>query len=343
MAESYLCDLANKYRSLSIIGMCKNAGKTTVLNHIIRGMAASGQTLALTSIGRDGEAVDLVTGTAKPGIYIYSGSLIATAADLLDSCDITKEFLLTTGISTPLGEIVVLRALSDGYVQLAGPSTVSQLKQLSETFFQLGADRILIDGAVSRKTLCSISEATVLCTGASCGASMDAVIKETVHVYKMLTLPEINDSALRHFVKAKKNADGINYIERIILCGGQRITLPPNMSVEEGLSKHRHNKTSHVYIDGALSERLVQSLLLSGAELGGIKLVVYDASKILISLNDYGKLLLKGSGIQVLEGVNLLAVTVNPFSAYGNNFDKDNFRALLAEQIKVPVINVEDV
>jgi hypothetical protein len=44
-----------------------------------------------------------------------------------------------------------------------------------------------------------------------------------------------------------------------------------------------------------------------------------------------------------LDGINLLAVTINPFSAYGNNFDKDLFRARLAEQIEVPVINVEDI
>ena len=35
-----LSELIRPYRSVSIIGMCKNAGKTTVLNRIIRDMLA---------------------------------------------------------------------------------------------------------------------------------------------------------------------------------------------------------------------------------------------------------------------------------------------------------------
>ena len=95
--------LIRPYRSVSIIGMCKNAGKTTVLNQLIRELNGNGQTLALTSIGRDGEDKDLVTGTQKPGIYVARGTLIATASDLiLRHCDVTREILATTGISTRL-------------------------------------------------------------------------------------------------------------------------------------------------------------------------------------------------------------------------------------------------
>ena len=115
-------ELIAPYASVSIIGMCKNAGKTTVLNRIIREMADSGCTLGLTSIGRDGESKDLVTGTQKPGIYVREGTLVATASELiLRHCDVTREMLAATGISTPMGDVVILRARSDGNIQLAGP------------------------------------------------------------------------------------------------------------------------------------------------------------------------------------------------------------------------------
>ena len=47
--------------SLAIIGLSKNAGKTTSLNHLIRAWteAKRERALALTSVGRDGEAEDL--------------------------------------------------------------------------------------------------------------------------------------------------------------------------------------------------------------------------------------------------------------------------------------------
>ena len=337
---SFLCDLISNCRSLSIIGMCKNAGKTTVLNHIIQNFADDGQILALTSIGRDGEAIDTITGTAKPGIYVYAGTIIATAAELLEECDITREILLTTGISTPLGEVVVLRAISDGYVQLAGPSMVSQLGQLTQMFSRYGTNRILIDGAVSRKTLCSrsLTEGTILCTGASCGSGMEAVIDKTLHVCEILSLPVTENTSLRQFIKTKKNNTA-----KALFCGGRNIDLPQEMSIEEGLRTYSQNNTTEIFIDGALSDHLLQQLLLSGAGLSGIKLIVHDASKILVSSANYRKLRLKGCGIRVLDDVNLLAVTINPFSVYGNDFEKNRFRECLADQLDVPVLNVEDM
>lgn len=131
-----LLPLIEPYRSLSIIGMCKNAGKTTVLNRILSEMQETGKTLGLTSIGRDGESVDVVTQTHKPGIYVREGTLIATAVEMLKYCDISREIVETTGFPTPLGEVVLVRARSDGNVQLAGPSITAQLAKLAGTFFR---------------------------------------------------------------------------------------------------------------------------------------------------------------------------------------------------------------
>ena len=40
-----LSELIRPYRSISIIGMCKNAGKTTVLNQIIKEVNGNGRVL----------------------------------------------------------------------------------------------------------------------------------------------------------------------------------------------------------------------------------------------------------------------------------------------------------
>ena len=68
----------NETKTMSIVGMCKNAGKTTMLNWLLTQGHLQG-TLGLTSIGRDGESTDVVTGTEKPGIFAKAGTLIATA------------------------------------------------------------------------------------------------------------------------------------------------------------------------------------------------------------------------------------------------------------------------
>lgn len=50
---SRIIRLLERFKTVSIIGMAKNVGKTTVLNHILR-KARGIYSLGLTSIGRDG-------------------------------------------------------------------------------------------------------------------------------------------------------------------------------------------------------------------------------------------------------------------------------------------------
>ena len=55
--SSNLIQQLQSVRSMSIVGMCKNAGKTTMLNWLLA-HSGRGRVLGLTSIGRDGESTD---------------------------------------------------------------------------------------------------------------------------------------------------------------------------------------------------------------------------------------------------------------------------------------------
>lgn len=178
---------------VSVIGLVKNAGKTTCLNALLSEIYESGQIAhpAITSVGRDGEGADVVTGTYKPGIFLREGTLVATAEGLLPFGDFTKEFLLSTGVSTPMGEVFVLKARSGGAVQLGGPSMTEQLKTLNRQFFDLGADCVLIDGAAGRRSLgaATVADGAVLCSGASLDRSMEKVAEETAFIAGLMALP----------------------------------------------------------------------------------------------------------------------------------------------------------
>lgn len=143
--SSNLIQQLQSVRSMSIVGMCKNAGKTTMLNWLLA-HSGRGRVLGLTSIGRDGESTDVVTGTEKPSIFVPAGTLIATArisvARRRDEGD-SREHRHPHAAR----EVIIMRARSDGYVQLAGPSITTQLKSVSQTFFDLGAEQSIIDGA----------------------------------------------------------------------------------------------------------------------------------------------------------------------------------------------------
>lgn len=333
-----LHELADTYRSLSIVGMSKNAGKTTVLNSLIDDYRTQNKVLGLTSIGRDGEAVDLVTGTQKPDIQVDEGTLIATAAGLLRAGDITKEILETTGISTPMGDVVLLRALSDGSVQLAGPSMVDQLKQVSDLFWRHGAGRIIIDGAINRRTLCTreLAEGTILCTGASLDRDIGRVVDETRHICELLQLPQLEDAALLDKIE-KHRRRGI-----LLLGNDEPRPLGRGVDLADALRAHAEEGISAVCFDGAMSDGMMQSLLASGMRQEGLTLIVRDASRILLGRHNYGLLVARGCRLRVERAINLIAVTINPFSAYGYHFDKDDFMKRMAAAVPVPVINVKE-
>lgn len=331
--QDTLSRLIGAYRCVSIIGMCKNAGKTTVLNQIIRESARAQKRLALTSIGRDGEDQDLVTGTKKPGIFIPEGTLVATASELVvRHCDVTREILGTTGMFTPMGEVVLFRARSSGNVQLAGPSMISQLASVREDFCRLGAELVLIDGALSRKSLCSrqVTEATVLCTGASYHKNIHTVVEDTAYQCRILTLPEAADMQLRSLADTDSR-------DTVLFTANGPVTLPAGTSLEEALRK---NGVQTVFFGGALTDHLVRPLIMSAAPLQGITFVVRDASKILLKQDTFDRLQRRGVTVQAIDSVNLVALTVNPFSAYGMHFDAAELLDKMQSRIDLPVINV---
>ncbi len=295
-------------KTMSIVGMCKNAGKTTVLNWLLHNSRRD-RVLGLTSIGRDGESTDVVTGTEKPSIFVPEGTLVATARDMLRLGDVTKEILMTTGIPTPLGEVVIMRARSDGYVQLAGPSITTQLRDVSKWFFDLGAEQSIIDGALGRKSLGArtVAEGVILCTGASYHMNMDQVIEDTANIYRIMNLPKA-------------------------------ATLPPEP--EEGLESclKAHGEA---LIPGALTDSMVLPLLRSGV-LRNSRLVVKDPSKVLLKADTLDKLGMRRVKLEAAEAAKTLCVTINPVSAYGWKFDKDEFMEKMREAVDVPVINVKE-
>lgn len=197
------------YKRISIIGMEKNVGKTTLLNKLIADIGKT-KKLGLTSIGRDGEDIDVVTNTDKPRIYVREGSIIATGRDCLAKCDITKEILYVTDFTTPMGSIVLVRALSDGYVDIAGPSYNKQVKIVVELMEKFGSEISIVDGALGRKStaISDVSEATILSTGAALSLDMPKVIDETKKTVYFLRLDEV-DKNIKEKIKNFKDEKAV--------------------------------------------------------------------------------------------------------------------------------------
>ncbi len=330
-------ELIEKYRRISIIGMEKNVGKTTLLNKLINDIGIK-KVLGITSIGRDGEDVDVVTSTDKPRIYIRRGSIIATGRDCLSKCDITKEILYVTDFTTPMGDIVVVRALSDGYVDIAGPSYNTQVKKIIELMESFGSEITIIDGALSRKStaISDVSDATILATGAALSLDMLKVIEETKKTVNFLQLEELEEKAL----EIKKDFEVVKalYIKR----DGSKNFIDVNNSIDlaKKIKENLNEEVQYFCIRGAVTEKIMETFIETRGCFLDLNIVVEDGTKFFIDNGLYNKAKMCGIKFKVLNKINLLFVTCNPHSPLGIDFDKNEFKRRLMEEITVPIIDV---
>jgi ribosomal protein L30/L7E len=334
-----MIEMMQKYDSVSIIGMNKNVGKTTTLNHILR--EARGRiSLGLTSIGRDGEEQDLVTATEKPKIYIEKGTIIATAKQCLFNSDITREILKTTGFNTPMGEIIICRALSDGYVDLGGPSVNSYMTSICDELKRFGSQLVIVDGALNRKTFASpsITDATILSTGAALSRSMIKVIEETRHTAQLLSLGNENDT------RTLKLAKEILRIGRIGIIRRDNTIKMLDVLTALGSSKEivgvLDGNTTCVVIKGVVSDKLLEDIMALTNGYKGVTFLVEDGTKVFLTRDIFYKFKKQGGVIKTINKINIVCVTSNPKSPYGYEFDKHKFLDGLRNNLNVPVFDV---
>jgi len=334
-----LYDLSNKYKTLSIVGMAKNAGKTTALNFLIEEAMDEGIVLGITSTGRDGETQDLVTGTEKPRVYLDQGTLVSVPSQLFGLADAGLEILRRTKYSTAIGELLICKVQDAGYVQIAGPVINSETKKLCQDMFGLGCDLVMIDGAIDRKTIASpeTSDAIILATGAVLSRSMKKVVEETAHVVHLYGLPEFDEKdKVTEFIRQD------NY-EHIIAFNdkgeGKVLDLVTGLGAARYIDDAIEEDTRYIFIPGAFTNSVVADI--TNKHLKQVEFILKDPTKIFVNIMDWGQLRKRGFKVKVLKNIEIAAITVNPWSPQGYTFDSD---VLIEEMRKLipdmPIIDV---
>ena len=164
-----LAERLRERRSVAVVGLAKNAGKTTVVNHLL---GSGGGRHGLASLGLDGEARDQLTGLPKPRIAPPAGTLVATT-DELTGPGLTVRARL--GFRTAVGEVVIAEADGSGPVIVSGPARLDQLDETLAELRRMGAERVLLEGALGRlgPAAPGRADAVVLAAGASLANGRD--------------------------------------------------------------------------------------------------------------------------------------------------------------------------
>lgn len=333
-----LYDLSTKYKTLSIVGMAKNAGKTTALNYLIEEADDEGIRLGITSTGRDGETQDLVTGTEKPKVYLYEDTVVSVPTQLYDLADAGLEIVKKSDYRTSIGDLLLCRVADSGYVQIAGPVATAHTKKMCQEMFEMGCELILIDGAIDRKSIASpeTSDAIILSTGAVLSRNLKKVIEDTAHIVELYSLPELEDCKARQLITEHMDEDRImvikgDWVEILDLTTG----LGSSRFIDEAIDED----TDYVYIPGAFTNSVIADI--NPSKLKRVNFVLKDPTKIFINQMDWGQLRKKKFKVSVMKNIKVAAVTVNPIAPSGYSFDHQVLRDAMQKALAdIPVIDV---
>lgn len=307
---------------LALIGLAKNVGKTTTTSHLVATLLEDhlyeAQELALTSFGLDGERLDALTGLPKPRYRPQAGQLFATAASLLAQAEREGRFqrLALLPGRTQLGPVVIARVLEPGYVVIAGPTLLRDLRQALDKLQFFGAHLTLIDGAINRLGSASpgLTDACILCTGASAAPSAELVAKRTAEIVQRLSTPQTTwplPFTKSHFRISQVLPGANNNIENY---AGPVDPISEATWLVERTMGYEH---SFFFLHRALTEELGKEILRLFTKHKvecETELIIEDATKIFCHTALLQQLADRGLTIRVATPIRILAVTINPYT-----------------------------
>jgi hypothetical protein len=330
---------------VAFVGLAKNTGKTEALVTLIGELSATGEKLAITSIGRDGEEFDAIQPRIrKPPIRCPAGTLVATAAPLLRRSGASFEVLAKTGVRTPLGEVQVVRLREPAKVEVAGPSSAEEIRAVVEEMLGLGAERAIVDGSIDRRAAAApgVADAVIMATGAVLDEDTEAVVAHTGRAVEMISLPPVTDQRLRDLAAEARG--------RSILAAGESVRpLPAHFALTaeaghlpDGL-RPSDGDAQTLVVDGVLPEHLLEALL-PGRRRNRLRVVASSPTSVFIRAHSPSWYRQRGLDLEVLNRVELTAITVNPRAPLSHSFDSTQLRTAIERALprELPVIDVRE-
>lgn len=325
-----------KYRSLAIVGLEKNTGKTECLNYILRRVKGEARKFALTSVGIDGENRDQVCQTPKPEIEVPEGMVFVTSEKHFLEKRLVAEILDISEERTALGRLVTARAITSGKVLLSGPADTGGLKLLIARMKENGIQTTIVDGALSRLSLASpaVTEAMFLATGAAVSGNIPELVRRTKFVYELIGLEEVE-------TELQDVLDGVGQGVWAIDSEGKVVDLHlPSIFMLEKMGTDLFRFGNRLFVAGAVSDKLLQYLRVQKQP---VELIIRDFTRVFAKPESYYAFLRKSGSLKVVHRSRLLAVTINPVAPSGLVLDSDRLRDVMQEALELPVYDVKRI
>ena len=336
---------------IGVVGTAKNTGKTTTLVALMQQATLEHVSLAVTSIGYDGEAIDNLTLLPKPRLDVTEGIVIGTAEQCARQATMEYRLIDELPMTTSLGGIKLIRSLSDGRILLAGPNKTDALESVLKAMQGL-ASLIFIDGALGRMVPMSAADAVIITTGASRSTHIPHLARETRAIHDIFTLhglkiasplSQMPENVTLFYHKGEKKTLAFSSLlgqeeaETIAACVNPDLTgiaVPGAValhSLKAFLEKNRASLSNVAFYFHS------PPMLLAG----GKPLAVWENLKTLDQ---------RGANAVYHKPLPIIAVTINPFYPRqigrrgmfeADYVDKEELYREFSETLDVPVFNIK--
>lgn len=316
---------------IGIAGTAKNTGKTTTLNALLQEIPVPAESIGLTGIGYDGEDIDNITGLPKPRVIVHKGMIVSTSVQCLPASG--WSLVQRTGFSTAIGEIVIARCEKTGPVLLAGPNKKNDLRTVTRMISDLGAEMIMVDGALNRIVPMSIADRIILTTGAARNVDINVLGEETTAIERIFQFPQTDrtvpaPSRANHIIHSDDDIENILYrsADDVLVIDGV-ISSRALLAIKEKVVRQNVKSISSVVFDNPVNVLLI------------------DTPHLTMKLLD--EFLLHGISIRFRNTIELSAVTVNPFypeyrgAVYSSaHVDATKLYSLMTNALSTPVFDI---
>lgn len=321
-------------RSVAIVGLAKNAGKTECLNYILRkAKEKRSHTLALTSIGIDGESVDQVCRTPKPEIEVFKNTYFVTSEKHFREKRIVAEVMNVSTQQTSLGRLITARAKSDGKVLLSGPADTGTLKDVIREMRELNVKTTLVDGALSRLSFSSpaVTDAMVLATGAAVSGNIPQLVRKTKYVHDLIKLRKVHKSTADKLLKLESGIWAIDAEGKV-----HDLDIPSALMLDQR-KEELFKYGSTIYVAGAVSDKML-TFLRQQKQIGSTRLIMRDFTRMFATPENFYAFTKKGGRVEVLQKSKLIAVCVNPQSPDGFCLDSDKLIEAMKQGLGIKAV-----
>lgn len=242
-------------KTVALVGICKNAGKTTLLNHLLASWPRF--RYGVFSTGIDGEESDSVFKHPKPAVSLIPGTVFCCDTPTLESLGGRVTILEQLACSPVLRSLWLAETSDAARTRITGPAALLDQVFTLGRMMEYGVQKVLIDGSLDRKSI-ALSDA-VDAVAVVIGASFGSVSNISAELRRLLILNEIPV----HEPDAPAAYQSMISSEQILVFkDGQWLpTGIVSLLGSEDLPRRLHDRSPEaIYIPGAVTDAVLPKL-----------------------------------------------------------------------------------